>query len=158
MEECEALCTRLAIMVNGEFLCLGSTQHLKSKYAEGYTLTIKVEKPSADDRPQNRRSSSSIRTRKPSLTRMDSMTSEIDLQPIKNFVDTKFQGANLREEYQGLLTYQIPQTDVPWSKLFGYMEEAKKRLNIEDYSLGQTSLEQVFLSFTKYQNNRNNNE
>ena len=26
MEECEALCTRLAIMVNGKFQCLGSTQ------------------------------------------------------------------------------------------------------------------------------------
>lgn len=31
MEECEALCTRLAIMVNGSFKCLGSTQHLKNK-------------------------------------------------------------------------------------------------------------------------------
>ena len=32
MEECEALCTRLAIMVNGQFKCLGSIQHLKSRY------------------------------------------------------------------------------------------------------------------------------
>ena len=31
MEECEALCTRLAIMVNGQFKCLGSAQHLKNK-------------------------------------------------------------------------------------------------------------------------------
>jgi len=31
MEECEALCTRLAIMVNGEFKCLGGIQHLKTK-------------------------------------------------------------------------------------------------------------------------------
>lgn len=38
MEECEALCTRLAIMVNGKFRCLGSPQHLKSKFGEGYTL------------------------------------------------------------------------------------------------------------------------
>lgn len=44
MEECEALCTRLAIMVNGEFKCLGSTQHLKSKFSEGFLLTIKVQK------------------------------------------------------------------------------------------------------------------
>jgi ATP-binding cassette, subfamily A (ABC1), member 3 len=35
MEECEALCTRLAIMVNGEFKCLGSVQHLKSKFSKG---------------------------------------------------------------------------------------------------------------------------
>ena len=32
MEECEALCTRLAIMVNGRFKCLGGIQHLKNKY------------------------------------------------------------------------------------------------------------------------------
>jgi ABC-type multidrug transport system ATPase subunit len=38
MEECEALCSRLAIMVNGKFRCLGSPQHLKNKFGEGYTL------------------------------------------------------------------------------------------------------------------------
>lgn len=42
MEECEALCTRLAIMVNGQFRCLGSIQHLKNKYGAGYTVTLKV--------------------------------------------------------------------------------------------------------------------
>lgn len=42
MEECEALCTRLAIMVNGSFKCLGSIQHLKNKYGDGYTITIRV--------------------------------------------------------------------------------------------------------------------
>lgn len=31
MEECEALCSRLAIMVNGRFCCLGSPQHLKGR-------------------------------------------------------------------------------------------------------------------------------
>lgn len=42
MDECEALCTRLAIMVNGEFRCLGSVQHLKSKYAQGFVLMVRV--------------------------------------------------------------------------------------------------------------------
>ena len=32
MEECEALCTRLAIMVNGQFQCIGSVQHIKSRF------------------------------------------------------------------------------------------------------------------------------
>ncbi|KAK1344440.1 hypothetical protein QTO34_013134 [Cnephaeus nilssonii] len=31
MEECDAFCTRLAIMVKGKFVCLGSPQHLKNK-------------------------------------------------------------------------------------------------------------------------------
>jgi hypothetical protein len=41
MEECEALCTKLGIMVNGQFRCMGNVQHLKSKYGKGYTLIIK---------------------------------------------------------------------------------------------------------------------
>ncbi len=42
MEECEALCTKLVIMVKGEFKCLGSAQHLKSKFSMGFILTIKA--------------------------------------------------------------------------------------------------------------------
>ncbi len=29
-------------MVNGQFKCLGSPQHLKNKFGEGYTLLAKV--------------------------------------------------------------------------------------------------------------------
>ena len=42
MEECEALCNRLVIMVNGKFMCLGSPQHLKHKFGRGYSVTLKV--------------------------------------------------------------------------------------------------------------------
>lgn len=45
MTECEALCTRLAIMVNGRMACLGSSQHLKNKFGQGYTLKVKVSGP-----------------------------------------------------------------------------------------------------------------
>jgi ATP-binding cassette, subfamily A (ABC1), member 3 len=43
MEECEALCTNIAIMVDGRFKCIGSQQHIKSKYGAGYSLLIRVE-------------------------------------------------------------------------------------------------------------------
>ena len=42
MEECETLCGRLAIMVKGRFRCLGSVQHLKSRYGDGYSAKITV--------------------------------------------------------------------------------------------------------------------
>jgi len=32
----------LVIMVNGKFKCLGSIQHLKSKYGQGFTLVLKI--------------------------------------------------------------------------------------------------------------------
>ena len=40
MEEAEALCTRAGIMAKGQLLCLGSVQHLKTKYLDGYTIDI----------------------------------------------------------------------------------------------------------------------
>jgi ATP-binding cassette subfamily A (ABC1) protein 3 len=43
MDECEALSTKLGIMVNGQFTCFGSVQHLKDKYGKGYTLILKCE-------------------------------------------------------------------------------------------------------------------
>ena len=45
MEECETLCTRLAIMVNGQFKCMGSAQHLKSRFGDGYTVSVRVKGP-----------------------------------------------------------------------------------------------------------------
>lgn len=51
-----------------------------------------------------------------------------------------------------MLTYYVPPTDtLKWSSMFGLMETAKKTLHIEDYSISQTSLEQVFLSFAQFQ-------
>ncbi len=42
MAECEVLCTRVGIMVNGSFRCLGTPQQLKSTYGQGYRLKIRT--------------------------------------------------------------------------------------------------------------------
>eukprot|EP01114_Cavostelium_apophysatum_P013017 TRINITY_DN3066_c0_g1_i2.p1 TRINITY_DN3066_c0_g1~~TRINITY_DN3066_c0_g1_i2.p1 ORF type:complete len:1610 (-),score=443.90 TRINITY_DN3066_c0_g1_i2:33-4862(-) len=41
MEEAQALCSRIGIMVNGNMQCLGSSQHLKHRFGTGYSLEIK---------------------------------------------------------------------------------------------------------------------
>lgn len=119
MEECEALCTRIAIMVNGTFKCLGSTQHLKNKFSQGYTLTIKL--------PQN--------------------CSPQDRTRVETFITQIFPTAEMRETHQETISYYISGYSIPWSKMFGIMERAKQQLSIEDYSLGQCSLEQVNIKF-----------
>lgn len=35
-------------MVNGEFKCLGSTQHLKNKFGEGFVLTLKLKRKTTE--------------------------------------------------------------------------------------------------------------
>lgn len=47
MEECEALCTRVGIMVSGELKCLGSVEHLKQKFGQGFTVEVKLREPPA---------------------------------------------------------------------------------------------------------------
>lgn len=49
MEECEALCPRIGIMANGRLRCLGSAQHLKNKFGQGYQIELKVSLPDRAD-------------------------------------------------------------------------------------------------------------
>uniref|UniRef100_A0A673IC80 ATP-binding cassette sub-family A member 5-like n=1 Tax=Sinocyclocheilus rhinocerous TaxID=307959 RepID=A0A673IC80_9TELE len=42
MEEAEAVCDRVAIMVSGQLRCIGSIQHLKGKFGRGYSLEINL--------------------------------------------------------------------------------------------------------------------
>lgn len=42
MEECEALCDKLAIMISGQLECFGPIQNLKDKFGNGYRLILKL--------------------------------------------------------------------------------------------------------------------
>lgn len=44
MEECEVLCTRLTILVNGQLRCIGTTQHLKARFADGFLLMLQLDR------------------------------------------------------------------------------------------------------------------
>uniref|UniRef100_A0A8C4LCS6 ATP binding cassette subfamily A member 3 n=1 Tax=Equus asinus TaxID=9793 RepID=A0A8C4LCS6_EQUAS len=123
MEECEALCTRLAIMAQGQFKCLGSPQHLKSKFGSGYSLQAKV--------------------------RSDGQQKV--LEEFKAFVDLTFPGSILEDEHRGMVHYHLPGNDLSWAKVFGILEKAKEKYGVDDYSVSQISLEQVFLSFAHLQ-------
>ncbi|XP_037671069.1 ATP-binding cassette sub-family A member 3-like [Choloepus didactylus] len=119
MEECEALCTRLAIMVKGKFLCLGSAQHLKNKFGHYYILKAKVKTDNDEDH----------------------------LEDFKNFIATTFPGSVINQENQKIVNYYIPSQDNSWGKVFGILEKAKEQFHLEDYSITQITLEQVFLMF-----------
>ncbi|XP_067087403.1 phospholipid-transporting ATPase ABCA3 isoform X2 [Osmerus mordax] len=125
MEECEALCTRLAVMVSGQFKCLGSPQHLKSKFGSGYTLLAKV--------------------------RVEAELEDSDLQLFKDFIEGTFPGSQLKDEHQGMVHYHLTDKKLTWAQVFGTLEAAKEKYRIDDYCVSQISLEQVFLSFAQFQ-------
>nr|VZI36423.1 unnamed protein product [Spirometra erinaceieuropaei] len=45
MEECEALCNRVGIMVAGQFQCFGTVPRLKERFGEGYIVEVDVRAP-----------------------------------------------------------------------------------------------------------------
>lgn len=49
MEECEALCNKLAIMVDGMFVCIGASQELKQRFGTDYNIHIKVDAEKSKD-------------------------------------------------------------------------------------------------------------
>lgn len=123
MEECEALCDRVGIMANGQLKCLGSTQHLKNKFSKGFILTIKCGHDFAE--------------------------SDDKIITVKNEIKQLFPSAALKEHHLDILTYHIPDPDLKWSEVFGLMTQMKNVMDLDDYSLTQTSLEQVFMFFSQ---------
>ncbi|GFY44551.1 ATP-binding cassette sub-family A member 17 [Trichonephila inaurata madagascariensis] len=121
MEESEALCNRLAIMVNGRFRCLGSIQQLKSKYGQGYTVIIKMKREHQD--------------------------SQEAMNTIKAHVQSNLTGANLKDDHQGMLQYHVVNPSITLSRLFKFMTNMKNQFDLEDYLISDTSLEQIFLTF-----------
>ena len=53
MEECEALCSRIGIMVVGKLQCLGSATRLKATYGQGWHVEVNVARVGADGRAPN---------------------------------------------------------------------------------------------------------
>lgn len=64
-----------------------------------------------------------------------------------------FSGCQIKDVHPGYVHYHIQDNGISWGEMFQKMEEAKTIFSLEAYSVGQTSLEQVFLSFTKAQVN-----
>uniref|UniRef100_H2YP07 ABC transporter domain-containing protein n=1 Tax=Ciona savignyi TaxID=51511 RepID=H2YP07_CIOSA len=125
MDEADALCSRVGIMVKGQLQCLGSTQHLKNKFGQGYSLELKVQQH-VDTNNQDQ---------------------------IKVFVENLFgEGVTQTDHFAHRFVYKIPQEGMPsLSKIFSSLEQAKTELGIEEYSFSQSTLEQVFLQFARKQ-------
>ncbi|KAG8130416.1 hypothetical protein E2320_017030 [Naja naja] len=74
-----------------------------------------------------------------------------DLTPVENFFKLAFPGSVLKEKHRNMLQYQLPSSPSSLARIFSILSQNKKRLHIEDYSVSQTTLDQVFVNFAKDQ-------
>uniref|UniRef100_H2SHG0 P-type phospholipid transporter n=1 Tax=Takifugu rubripes TaxID=31033 RepID=H2SHG0_TAKRU len=123
MEECEALCTRMAIMVNGRFRCLGSVQHLKNRFGDGYTIILRLGDSKSSPEPC----------------------------PVSAYMKSSFPSIELKERHENILQYQLPSHACCLARVFDLLSNNFEELGVVDFSVSQTTLDQVFVNFAKEQ-------
>jgi ATP-binding cassette, subfamily A (ABC1), member 3 len=209
------------IQANGQLRCLGSSQHLKSKFGKGYQLEVKVQHANRGDNdyqqnmatilerynvgevssfslpdntsitveddidPENKLSNTDVYLNVEEakfavefLTNDDSLssmitasdpngfsiwkeascsptgihistlvlfaTSELRMRQLDRFINQTFPKHVLRERQDTKARYEIECDGMKISSIFANIEQNKDKLQLSDYSVSQTSLEQVF--------------
>ncbi|KAK9310741.1 hypothetical protein QLX08_000052 [Tetragonisca angustula] len=121
MEECEALCNRLVIMVKGQLVCVGASQELKQRFGAGYDIHIKLNPSRTDD----------------------------DVSAIKRIMESSL-SCEVRDENLCLIAYHVSNAGTTWEKMYSTMNNLKVQYScIEDYAVLSATLEQLFIQFAR---------
>ncbi|CAI5718847.1 unnamed protein product [Peronospora effusa] len=197
MEESEALCSRVGIMVGGRLRCLGSVQHLKSRFGDGLVFDVKLANPLQDeldslvqrhfggahetvtreeledkcrafgDQKLAQRVTASHPTgyglaailERDGYIRAEAFLSwcleETRFDALFNFLSDFFrQGSvTVMERQNDFCRFKLRGSDdeLRLSKVFAMVEDMKEEMYIREYSVSQTSLEQIFNYFASQQ-------
>ena len=88
MEECEALCSRLTIVVDGEMQAIGTTSHLKQRFGQGYQMDLST------------------------------LQNPATVQRLQAWVERTFPGSFVVESHGGLLKYGVPPQQMTFGESF----------------------------------------
>lgn len=89
------------------------------RFGDGYVVTMKIKPAKAGLSPE--------------------------LEPVESFMETSFPGCVQREKHYNTLQYEIASSSL--ARIFQLVVANKDRLSIEDYSVSQTTLDQVWMTY-----------
>lgn len=168
MDECETLCNRLAIMVKGNFRCVGAIQKLKSQYGVGFSLIIKLrnnvitrlkaeaaaaaeeeakEALKLDEVDGNRlndgAAGDNVDGVRPKTKKSSTVITDLKLKISQLF------RCELKDEHEGMLQYFIYDNNISWADVFTKLTKFndENKLVVENFSINETTLEDIFLQF-----------
>jgi ABC-type uncharacterized transport system ATPase subunit len=126
MEEADVLCDRIAIMAGGELQCIGRSYELKRRFGKGYTATIT------------------------SMNKTKEHADKIEIYMKKLFTKgdddyTKSSCSLLEDSIGGVSKFEISRNDVVLSQVFQKLNADMQELEISDWGITETTLEEVFL-------------
>ncbi|KAE9030907.1 ABC transporter A family member 1 [Phytophthora rubi] len=197
MEECEALCSRVGIMVGGRLRCYGSVQHLKSRFGDGLVFDVKLDAPSSEELEYllqhvfgdgntfvspmdleskcrafgNAELAERITASHPSgyslaaamerdgFIRAEAFCSwcveETRFDSLNDYLLNAFGpgGVLVMERQNDFCRFKVrgSNNEIKLSKMFALVEDVKSDMYIREYSVSQTTLEQIFNSFASQQ-------
>ena len=143
MEEADALCTRIGIMVNGELKSLGTPQELKRMYGGGYRVIIRLNEKLVSDDIQSQETILKLLQEEYDGEDYESVPKSNSEESSVTFVATN--------SSMTLKTYNVQREGISFGKLFELIESKSEELGIMDYSVSQTTMDEVFRKFAKFQ-------
>ncbi|XP_070180106.1 cholesterol transporter ABCA5-like isoform X2 [Littorina saxatilis] len=128
VDEAQALCSRIAVMVNGQLRCIGSQDELKERYEKNYTLEVSLRGWDDESGPR----------------RMDML-----LVFLKELFPTLRPLQQFRE--RAVFTVCCDSPDFSLAGTFDTLESLKRNLDLEDFTFSQCTLEQLYLDLAREQ-------
>lgn len=71
------------------------------------------------------------------------------IRKLKERITKTFNQCLLKDIHQTVISYQILDATLSWSFLFTKMDAIKQEFKLEYYLIGDTSLEQIFINFSR---------
>ena len=190
MDEAETLCKRMGIMVNGEFVCLGTANQIKSKYGYGYEANVRIKPMTIEQQREmlnkykldydlkvdhsnlkevlnNLKKENYYEELRPGrlgerIRKAININEKINIGVLLNwlfFVENAlkfiakgkkyFHKIILSEHIENNFLFKLKKRNDTKSIgfFFGLFEESKEECYVTEYSIQQTSLEQIFNKF-----------
>lgn len=157
MEEAEALCSRIAIQVDGLFRCLGSAQQIKSRYGQGLELNARLKAPDLEQvagyaemtlEQKAQVEMQAIMEKKAAFEQslVTVLNQESGGQPSLSLLE----GSGTSFRYQ-IFPAALKGRFAALGELFKFVQDNQATWGLDDFQLSQTTLEQIFNRFAATQ-------
>ena len=133
MDEAETLCKRIAIMVNGEFVCLGKAEEIKEKYGYGYEIEVRIKPLSEHKFEKILKEHNYQKNMKVNMSNIEKILSNLGEQKFINELSKGRLGSKLIREIQ--INNEIPiRTLISWTffvkNVLNFIKKAEKYFEV----------------------------
>lgn len=121
MDEAEALCDRIGIMAKGSLLCIGTQNHLRSRYGDSFELSF----------------TTSVMSSNPDSS-----------SQLQRFLEQNFSNVIKTSSYGRSHVFTISRENVDLTTLFDVVINGQSDGLYQEWGIGQSSLDEIFCKIT----------